>query len=226
MNSKCILKTVGALVLGSVLLPSASMAQVFKCKDASGKTTYQSTPCAAAQQESRPVILDSPTLTDEEKFNAAAYSSGMTPKEAKQLLQGGASKADQPAADAGQVEAERRTQRDYASSFECRQAQRDIDIARGSVTASQSEKLTNVAAAQRKADLACLGPAGYREAEAVRAEARERAKERRARAPGVITHCDPGGCNDNYGNRYHRAGPNLVSGGKTCTPAGSGWSCN
>jgi hypothetical protein len=226
MNSKYILNAAGALVLGIVLLPSTSMAQVFKCKDASGKTAYQSTPCAAAQQESRPVILDSPTLTDEEKFNAAAYSAGMTPKEAKRLLQEGAPKSDQPAADAGQVAAERRAQRDYASSFECRQAQRDIDIARGSVTASQSEKLTNVAAAQRKADLACLGPAGYREAEAARAEARERAKERRARTPGVITNCDPGGCNDNYGNRYHRAGPNLVSGGKTCTPAGSGWSCN
>ena len=85
MNSKYIFNAVGALVLGIVLLPSASMAQVFKCKDASGKTAYQGTPCAAAQQESRPVILDSPTLTDEEKFNAAAYSAGMTPKEAKRL---------------------------------------------------------------------------------------------------------------------------------------------
>ena len=89
MNSKYIFNAVAALVLGIVLQPSASMAQVFKCKDASGKTAYQSTPCAAAQQESRPVILDSPTLTDEEKFNAAAYSAGMTPKEAKRLLQGG-----------------------------------------------------------------------------------------------------------------------------------------
>ena len=90
MNSKYIFNAVGSLVLGIALLPSASMAEVFKCKDASGKIAYQSTPCAAAQQESRPVILDSPTLTDEEKFNAAAYSAGMTPKEAKRLLQGGA----------------------------------------------------------------------------------------------------------------------------------------
>lgn len=81
------------------------MAQVFKCKDASGKTAYQDTPCAAGQQESRPLILDAPTLTDEEKFNAAAYSVGMTPKEAKRLLQERAPKSDQPAADAGQVAA-------------------------------------------------------------------------------------------------------------------------
>lgn len=110
MNSKYIFNAVGSLVLGIALLPSASMAEVFKCKDASGKIAYQSTPCAAAQQESRPVILDSPTLTDEEKFNAAAYSAGMTPKEAKRLLQGGASTPRQPVAGGGQAEAERQAQ--------------------------------------------------------------------------------------------------------------------
>ena len=104
MNSKYIFNAVGALVLCIVLLPSASMAQVFKCKDASGKTAYQSTPCAAAQQESRPVILDSPALTDEEKFNAAAYAAGMTPKDAKRLLQGGTASPGQPVAGEGQVE--------------------------------------------------------------------------------------------------------------------------
>ena len=104
MNSKYIFNAAGALVLGIVLLPSASMAQVFKCKDASGKIAYQSTPCAAEQQESRPVILDSPTLTDEEKFNAAAYSAGMTPREAKRLLQGEATSSRQPVADAGQMQ--------------------------------------------------------------------------------------------------------------------------
>ncbi len=111
MNSKYIFNAIGALVLGIVLLPSASMAQVFKCKDASGKTAYQSTPCAAAQQESRPVILDSPTLTDEEKFNAAAYSAGMTPKEAKRLLQQGAAGSGQPVVvGGGQVEPSRQDQ--------------------------------------------------------------------------------------------------------------------
>ena len=110
MNSKCILKVLGSLVLVSILLPSASMAQVFKCKDASGKTAYQSTPCAAAQQESRPVILDSPTLTDEEKFNAAAYSAGMTPKEAKRLLQGGTASPGQSVAGGNQVEPNEQSQ--------------------------------------------------------------------------------------------------------------------
>jgi len=110
MNSKYIFNALGALVLGVVLLPSASMAQVFKCKDASGKTAYQSTPCAAGQQESRLPILVSPTLTDEEKFNAAAYSAGMTPNEAKRLLQGEAANTRQPVAGAGLVETEQRAQ--------------------------------------------------------------------------------------------------------------------
>ena len=114
MNSKYIFNAIGALALGIVLLPSASMAQVFKCKDASGKTAYQSTPCAAAQQESRPVILDSPTLTDEEKFNAAAYSAGMTPKEAKRLLQGDPASPGQPVAGGSQHEAERQNQQRVA----------------------------------------------------------------------------------------------------------------
>ena len=141
MNSKYIFNVVGALVLCIVLLPSASMAQVFKCKDASGKIAYQSTPCAAAQQESRPVILDSPTLTDEEKFNAAAYSAGMTPKEAKRLLQGGAMQG-QPA----EIRQRQAPQRDYANTFECRQARRNVDIARSSIARSEGQKHSKVAA--------------------------------------------------------------------------------
>lgn len=204
------------LVTSLLLCCAAAHAQVVKCTDSrTGKVTYSDSGCTGGTVGRQ--VLAKKTAEELEYERAQAevarqrYAAPVTSSQGQQ---------------AGSMRQEQAPQRDYASTFECRQAQRNIDIARGSVTASQSEKLTNVAAAQRKADLACLGPTGYREAEAARAEARERAKERRARAPGVITHCDPGGCNDNYGNRYHRAGPNLVSGGKTCTPAGSGWSCN
>lgn len=110
MNNKYLFNVVGALVLGIILLPSASMAQVFKCKDASGKTTYQNAPCTTDQRESRPLILDPPTLTDEEKFNAAAYSAGMTPREAKRLLQGGAANPGQPVVTAAPAETEQQAQ--------------------------------------------------------------------------------------------------------------------
>lgn len=195
---------------------AAGYAQVVKCTDSrTGKVTYSDSGCSGHEVGKQ--VQARKTLQELEVERAQA--------EAERQRYA----ATSPVSQDQQAVPKRREQvpqRDYASTFECRQAQRDIDIARGSVTASRSEKLTKVAAAQRKADLACLGPAGYREAEGARAEARERAKERRARTGGVITHCDPGGCNDNYGNRYHRAGPNLVGGGKTCTPAGSGWSCN
>lgn len=227
MNSKYIFNVVGALVLCIVLLPSASMAQVFKCKDASGKTAYQSTPCAAAQQESRPVILDSPTLTDEEKFNAAAYSAGMTPKDAKRLLQGGAMQG-QPA----EIRQRQAPQRDYANTFECRQARRNVDIARSSIARSEGQKHSKVAALQREAEITCLGPDGYAKVEAARAEGKERARQRQNVAPppahpSNITSCDAGGCWDNLGNRYNGTGSTLFrTDGKTCNRVGGMLQCN
>lgn len=128
MKSKYIRNAVGALVFGIVLLPLASIAQVFKCKDASGKTAYQGTPCATAQKESRPVILKGPTLTDEERFNAAAYSAGMTPEEAKRRLQEEAANTGQPVAGGGQAEAERQAQQRRAADCNRRYDKLAIDL--------------------------------------------------------------------------------------------------
>lgn len=73
------------IVLGA-LLPATSTAQVYKCKDASGNVSYQSTRCTVEQEESKPVILESATLSAEEKFKRAAHSAGMTPEEARRRL--------------------------------------------------------------------------------------------------------------------------------------------
>lgn len=67
--------------------PTNVSAQVYKCKGADGKIAYQQVPCPAGQQETRPTIMRGPTLTDEERFNAAAYAEGMTPAEARRLLE-------------------------------------------------------------------------------------------------------------------------------------------
>ncbi len=40
------IKFIRALLLASLLLPALAQAQLFKCKDATGKTTYQEVPCA------------------------------------------------------------------------------------------------------------------------------------------------------------------------------------
>ena len=220
MNSKYIFNAIGALVLGIVLLPSASMAQVFKCKDASGKTAYQGTPCAAAQQESRPVILDSPTLTDEEKFNAAAYSAGMTPKEAKRLLQGDPASPGQPVAGGSQHEAERQNQQRVA---DCNRRYDKILRDNGSdwsrrhglsVERDRSACIYGQAAGgARSSDLG--GPSGHP------------VVAPRPSHPFHITSCDAGGCWDNLGNRYNGTGSTLFrTDGKTCNRVGGMLQCN
>lgn len=221
MNSKYIFNAAGALVLGIVLLPSASMAQVFKCKDASGKIAYQSTPCAAEQQESRPVILDSPTLTDEEKFNAAAYSAGMTPREAKRLLQGEATSSRQPVADAGQMqqrEADCNRRYDklandlrskYGPKGQGNLARRLVDLERDRSACIYGQ----AAGSARSSDLG--GPSGHP------------VVAPRPSHPSHITSCDAGGCWDNLGNRYNGTGSTLFrTDGKTCNRAGGMLQCN
>lgn len=207
----------GALLVGSNL-----HAQVHKCVEpGSGRVTYSDSGCSSRAAGQLLESRKPPEVLEYERAQAEAARQRYVP--AVEPSQSPARSQSQPS---------QTQQRNYANTFECRQAQREVDLARGSVTAGQAEKLTSVSAAQRKADLACLGPTGYRELEASRAEARERAKERQARmpavhrGPAVITNCDPGGCNDNFGRRYDRAVPNLIGGGKTCTPAGPNWVCN
>lgn len=214
---------------GMLLLSSMSYAQVFKCKDASGKLAYQSAPCGAGQQESRPMILKGPTLTDEEKFDAAAYSVGMTPAEARQRLQS----AEQAAApstgrpEPGSADRQAQVAPNYSAIAECGKAKREVDIARNSITMSEGQRLSKVASLQRQAEMACLGPDGYAKAEAARAEGKERARQRRNTTPSVITSCDAGGCWDNLGNRYNGTG-NVMHGsnGKTCFRSGTTLNCN
>lgn len=63
-------------------------AQVYKCKTVDGATVYQQTGCSTDAVETKINTMKGPTLTEAEKFNAAAYAAGMTPKEALELLDG------------------------------------------------------------------------------------------------------------------------------------------
>lgn len=65
-----------------------AQAQIYKCVLPSGEVAYQQTPCLSGATETRPQVQKAPTLTEQEKFNAAAYSAGMTPEQARQLLSG------------------------------------------------------------------------------------------------------------------------------------------
>lgn len=71
-----------------VMITPWARAQVYKCTSPDGKIAYQQTPCSSESTQTRPKIQKAPTLTEQEKFNAAAYSAGMTPEQARQLLSG------------------------------------------------------------------------------------------------------------------------------------------
>ena len=81
------MKVLFSLVLCVTSTPWAQ-AQVYKCSSPEGKVAYQQTPCPSESIQERPQIQKAPTLTEQEKFNAAAYSAGMTPEQARQLLSG------------------------------------------------------------------------------------------------------------------------------------------
>lgn len=83
-----------------VLLMFGSMgsSKVYKCTGADGSITYQQATCSGGQAQSQPSLLKPPTLTEEERFNAQAYSLGLTPDEARRALSGESASAEPPAA--------------------------------------------------------------------------------------------------------------------------------
>ena len=159
MRSNELLRYAAALALiGFILLPAASQAQVFKCKDQSGKIAYQSEPCAASHQETRPVILEAPTLTEPEKFNAAAYAAGSTPEKMRQLLEQPRSNTTTSASEPRpMVTATTDPANDYMARLECTKAKRAVEITANSVTMKESVKYTRLRTQQQQERIACAG---------------------------------------------------------------------
>ena len=159
MRSNQIFRRAGALaLLGFFLLPATSWAQVFKCKDQSGKTAYQSDPCAASHQESRPVILEAPTLTERENFNAAAYAAGSTPEKMRQLLEQSRANTTASAAEPRRVvTATTDPADDYMARLECTKAKRAVEITANSVTMKESVKYAKLMTQQQQERIACAG---------------------------------------------------------------------
>lgn len=63
-------------------------AGAYKCTTPDGSVAYQQVPCPKGSKEQVPRTSAGPTLTEEEKFNAAAYQAGLSPDEARALLAG------------------------------------------------------------------------------------------------------------------------------------------
>src|SRR5690606_35572812 len=65
------------------------------------------------QAQSRPVLLKAPTLTQEEKFNADADASGMTPGQARQQYGGATDRPETTTQDQRASEADSQPQRQH-----------------------------------------------------------------------------------------------------------------
>lgn len=91
MIKKLFTGAIGALVLANAVDPA--IAGAYKCTGSDGSVTYQQVPCPKGSKEQIPRTAAGPTLTDEEKFNAAAYQAGLSPDEARALLSDDRNKA-------------------------------------------------------------------------------------------------------------------------------------
>lgn len=129
------------------VITSAASAQVYRCPDPQkGKTTYSDSPCTQGKQSDRPRTLEERML-DEER--AAVARERFQLEQERQMMREQRQRPPQT------VVIESGGSQPRATSYECEIAQKN---AWG----------TNRAQAQRKADLACLGPEGAARVQAER----------------------------------------------------------
>lgn len=212
----------------AALLVTPAMAQVHRCKDASGKTIYSDAPCATSQtggmierQKSQEMIYEERVRADEANERKQIRRERELATQSQQQSQDFDRRQNQvPSAASGRP----------ISPHECNQAKRNLDIASGGIYRNNEEKRQRVNAAKAKVAADCGGPAEPLQA--------ERAPPARPSAPpaltstppppSVITHCNEAFCYDNQGGVYHKVGPNVMTGpnGRTCSGAGPQWTCN
>lgn len=144
-----------ALTLVFLLSASFSaVAQVHRCKDASGKTTYSDAPCAPSQagqlierQKSREQILEErlqAAEANERKYRAqdaqrADRSFDMQQQQQRQQMRASSAQAPQ----------------NLASSRECKEAQKDLDFISKIRTTPQNEKRLRTNSAIARVNASC-----------------------------------------------------------------------
>lgn len=194
------LKTI--LFLAFFGLAVCAHAQVYRCKDSSGKLIFSDRPCEAGQ--SGGLVLRERSSREIQSERERAYEAEIQKQERQIAAQERELRARQnnllsrpqgPAA------------RDPGSDWQSRKDRENQAVSKSSITNN--------------------GGRFDQEAEAQRAKERQEEARRRADATPMFTHCDPGYCYDQLGRSYHRASSDLLVGnGKTCTKAGETWVCN
>ena len=187
-------------------------AQVHRCKDAAGKTTYSDSPCAANQagqliehEKTREQILEERLQATE--ANERKYRAQDAERSRQSLEQQKQSPSVRP----------QQAPQNMASSRACKEAQKELDFVSKIRTLPPHRKRLRTNATIARVNASCGS-----NTELIQEPPPQ------IRHPRNITHCDPGFCYDNQGGVYHKAGPDFMTGpnGRTCQRAGPAWNCD
>lgn len=183
-------------------LPTAS-AQVFKCTDDRGRTTYSQQPCMDANRVERVEIRENTIDSSGSRRESALMHQRLSAENAQR-------QAARDAANAARRSEAQSARSNAGSSALCREMQKPIPGSRG------------MTAAQRESVLAACGgiapPSRDRQVTPSTPSASTLPVPQTPR-PNVITNCDAGGCWDDVGGRYNRGA------GSTFFPAAGGAAC-
>jgi len=204
-----------ALALALLGLPFVASAQVMRCTDpATGKVTYTNAECERGTASRQVEARKTPEQIQQEREQAAQALAARREREQIEAQDRSAERTTGSARTAGA------TQNDPAQSAQCQQARRALQDVNASLGRGMYDEQTRLDQAQRQADLACLSPAAYSEAERSRSPQRTAAyptypyytppvvvapRPPRPQQPApAITNCNVFRCYDRQGNTYPR----------------------
>jgi hypothetical protein len=202
-----------AIVTAFIALPAS--AQVYQCKDASGKLTFSDRPCSNAHSGG---IVQRKKSDDEiyrERAEAAEANERKYQRQINEMQQRQIESQqrviDQQARQAGAPPPEQ-----LGASRQCKEARKELEFVSSIRTVSQDEKRMRTNAAITNVNAACGS----------NTQLMQEPKKAPARASQIV-HCDIGFCTDNLGNAYSRSGPYLHGpNGQVCQQSGTMWHCN
>lgn len=204
----------------AMVLPLPAQAQVLRCTDArTGKVTYTDGACDAGDR--------SHEVEARKSAEALARERAASEEAAQRMRERLAADADaaerREEREAKRARDERRARQgaplDYANSAACTNARRQLSAAAAGSARTPEEQAARLEAAQRQMDFSCLGPEGYAQAEAARANrpqvvvvqppawpVRPRPTHPDRQERTHIKECTSFTCTDSNGKRYPRTG--------------------
>lgn len=200
------------------LWPLASPAQVVRCTDvATGKVTYTNGDCAPGAAVREVEARKTAEQIRQERAQAAEALADQRERERQESLE----QRERRAAEQRTAAASARTPvaADPAQSAECHQARRALQDVNASLGRGMYDEQARLDQAQRQADLACLTPSAYAEAERARANRSVAYPASPYYVPPIVVHrpprpqappaapptnCNVFRCYDGRGNTYPR----------------------